>query len=164
MPQGCARMRMHAWRIDGVHLAFGLMILPTGVLQVVAGLVFHEKKLLITQRPADRHLGGLWEFPGGKVELGEDLRGALRRELCEELAIEVEVLDLLAEVTHAYPEKAVRLSFFQCRWIGGELRMIDCAAVAWVNPNELGSYVFPAADQELVLSLGQHPEWWDSGK
>ncbi len=139
------------------------MVSTTKVLQVVAGLVFHEKKLLITQRPEDRHLGGLWEFPGGKIEQGESSESALKRELLEELAIEVDVFELLGEVKHTYPEKSIQLSFFRCVWTGGNLQCVDCSAFAWVSPSGLGSYTFPEADRELLLKLHQHPEWWITG-
>src|SRR5690606_22981070 len=73
----------------------------TGI-EVSAGLVFRDGKLLITQRFADSHLGGLWEFPGGKRETNETFEQCLVRELREELGIEVEVLDLVQTITHAY--------------------------------------------------------------
>ncbi len=154
---------MHAWRMVTLNLVCSEMVSTTNLIQVVAGLVFHEKKLLITQRPLGRHLGGLWEFPGGKLEPGEGLVSALKRELLEELAIEVEVLELLGEVTHSYPEKSVRLSFFRCRWTGGDLQCIDCSAHAWVSLSELNSYLFPEADREMLLKMHQNPEWWITG-
>ncbi len=130
--------------------------------QVVAGLIFHRNRLLIAQRPVDRHLGGYWEFPGGKVENGEELIIALRRELKEELAIEVKVHGLMAEVTHTYPEKTVQISFFACSWSGGTIQLVDCAAIAWVTQSELGSFSFPEADRELLVKLSQQPSWWDT--
>src|SRR5258706_5532480 len=89
-------------------------------IDVAAALVFRNGKLLITQRHADAHLGGLWEFPGGKRHPGESFEDCLRRELMEELGIEVGVGKLLEEVTHAYPEKTVLLKFFLCRWMRHE--------------------------------------------
>src|SRR4029077_11924660 len=74
-------------------------------IEVAAGLVFRGGKLLITQRRADSHLGGLWEFPGGKREAAETFEECLARELREELGIEVAVEELVKEITHAYPEK-----------------------------------------------------------
>src|SRR5579864_724450 len=83
-------------------------------IEVSAGLVFRGGKLLITQRHADSHLGGLWEFPGGKREANETFEECLVRELREELGIEVEVGELLESLTHSYPEKTVALKFFRC--------------------------------------------------
>src|ERR1041385_284352 len=84
--------------------------------EVAAGLVFRNGKLLITQRHPEAHLGGLWEFPGGKREPDESFENCLARELREELGIEVEIGELVESVTHAYPEKTVRLKFFRCHW------------------------------------------------
>src|SRR5437773_2250204 len=84
------------------------------VVDVAAGLIFRDGKLLITQRRAGAHLGGLWEFPGGKREPNETFEECLVRELREELGIEVVVGELIESVTHAYPEKTVHLSFFRC--------------------------------------------------
>src|SRR5438552_8056365 len=98
------------------------------VIDVAAGLIFRDGKLLITQRPADAHLGGLWEFPGGKREPHESYKQCLARELREELGIEVEVGQLFETVTHEYPGKSVHLKFFLCRWKQHEPRPLGCAA------------------------------------
>src|SRR2546423_2979763 len=86
----------------------------THPIEVAAGLVFRAGSLLITQRRPQDHLGGLWEFPGGKREPAETFEECLRRELREELGIEVQVQGLLASVQHAYPEKTVLLQFYRC--------------------------------------------------
>lgn len=130
------------------------------VLPVVAGLVFRQGRLLISQRRPDDHLGGLWEFPGGKVESGEAPTEGLCRELREELDVEVEVGDLIAEVAHAYPERRVRIQFFRCRLLHGEPMPRHCAAVAWVTPAELDRYPFPAADARLLERLRTEPGLW----
>ena len=88
--------------------------------EVAAGLVFREGKLLITRRSAGGHLAGLWEFPGGKREPGETFEECLHRELREELGIEVQIDSLIEEIVHHYPERAVRLKFFRCRWLRHE--------------------------------------------
>src|SRR5712692_8874159 len=80
------------------------------ITEVAAGLVFRDGRLLITQRQAGAHLGGLWEFPGGKREGPESFQACLRRELREELGIEVEVGELVETITHQYPEKTVGLN------------------------------------------------------
>src|SRR5579864_8978438 len=86
------------------------------VIEVSAGLVFRDGKLLITRRHADTHLGGLWEFPGGKREPDETFEQCLVRELREELGIEVDVGNLVESLNHAYPKKTVVLKFYRCRW------------------------------------------------
>ena len=83
-------------------------------LNVSAGLVFRGGRLLITQRHPLAHLGGLWEFPGGKQQPDESAENCLIRELREELGIEVIVGELLETIEHVYPEKTVRLKFFRC--------------------------------------------------
>ena len=123
------------------------------IIEVAAGLIFRAGKLLITQRHSYAHLGGLWEFPGGKREPGETYEHCLRRELKEELAIEVEVGELYQEVLHAYPEKTVRLRFFICRLMQGDPQPLGCAAVRWVTREGLESYDFPAADAQLLSRL-----------
>lgn len=129
-------------------------------IHVSAGLVFREGKLLITQRPAAGHLGGLWEFPGGKCEPGETFEECLHRELREELGIEVEIGALVEELTHAYPEKTVRLKFFHCRWRTHEPQPLGCPAFAWITREELGGYSFPAADARLLGKLRLSPALW----
>jgi mutator protein MutT len=121
--------------------------------EVSAALIFHHGKLIITQRRADAHLGGLWEFPGGKRELDETSEQCLVRELREELGVEVEVGELFEEISHAYAEKSVRLKFFTCKLISGKPQPLDCAAFKWVEKSELADYEFPAADARLLDKL-----------
>ena len=129
-------------------------------IEVSAGLIFRSGQILITQRHADAHLGGLWEFPGGKREPGETFEQCLVRELREELGVTVAVGELVAELTHAYAEKTVRLKFFRCRLIAGEPQPLDCAAVKWVTPDELAAHEFPAADAKLLERLRSTAELW----
>jgi mutator protein MutT len=123
------------------------------VIEVSAALIFRHGKLLITRRHANVHLGGLWEFPGGKREPNETFEQCLIRELREELGVEVEVGKLFEEISHAYARKTVHLKFFTCKLISGELRTLDCAAFKWVAKMELADYEFPAADARLLEKL-----------
>jgi mutator protein MutT len=133
--------------------------MPT--LDVAAALVFHDGKLLITQRYADAHLGGLWEFPGGKREPNESFEVCLARELREELGIEVVVGGLVESLTHAYPEKTVHLKFYRCRWEKHEPQPLGCSAFKWVSAGELKDYAFPAADSRLLDKLRHDQEMWE---
>ena len=133
---------------------------PGTAIDVAAGLVFHRGKLLITQRRAADHLGGLWEFPGGKLDPGETFQGCLARELREELGIEISVGDELEDITHAYPEKTVRLKFFHCKLISGEAKAIHCDALEWVTREELANFQFPGADAQLLQILQRSPHLW----
>jgi 8-oxo-dGTP diphosphatase len=126
---------------------------PRDVVEVAAGLVFRNGLLLITQRPPDAHLGGLWEFPGGKRQAAESYEDCLRRELREELDIEVEIEGLYETITHEYPDKAVHLRFFRCVWRQNEPRALGVSDFAWVGKSQLGNYSFPAADNRLLGNL-----------
>jgi len=132
-------------------------------IEVAAGLVFRAGRLLITQRYHDAHLGGLWEFPGGKVEPGESFEECLARELAEELGISVKVGLLVESLTHSYPEKTVHLRFFRCEWLGGEPQPLGCNALAWVDPQALAQYSFPAADAKLLGKLTADRSLWGHG-
>lgn len=129
-------------------------------LEVAAGLVFRNGKLLITRRYDDAHQGGLWEFPGGKREPDETYEQCLARELREELGTVVEVGQLVDALTHAYPDKVVHLRFYACRWIKHEPEPLGCAEVAWVLPAELNLYQFPAADARLLEVLLKEASLW----
>lgn len=130
------------------------------LIEVSAGLVFRDGLLLITQRRSQDHLGGLWEFPGGKVECDESSEECLRRELREELGIEVEVHELVETIRHDYPEKSVQLRFFRCSLLENEPTAIGCATIAWVNAAQLANYEFPAADARLLEQLKISVDLW----
>jgi len=121
---------------------------------VVAAVVRDDQgRVLITQRPHDRHMGGLWEFPGGKVEPGEAPAEALARELREELALEVEVGAPLTFAVHEEPELRILLLFYTARIVGGTPAGVEGQSVRWVAASELPEYPTPPADAELVAQL-----------
>jgi 8-oxo-dGTP diphosphatase len=129
-------------------------------IEVAAGLLFREGKLLIAQRDAEDHLGGLWEFPGGKRHPGESFEQCLARELCEELGVSVSVGKLFESLTHEYPDLSVLLKFFLCRLNAGEPQPLGCAALKWVSQTELAAHEFPAADARLLRRLRNSPSLW----
>jgi mutator protein MutT len=133
-------------------------------IEVSAGLVFRRGLLLITQRRPQDHLGGLWEFPGGKRHPNESDEECLRRELLEELAIEVEIKELVETIEHEYPEKSVRLKFFRCVWRQHEPRALGCHDFAWVTREQLMNYAFPAADAQLLQKLQNTHELWSKAE
>ncbi|MCX8089649.1 MAG: 8-oxo-dGTP diphosphatase MutT [Verrucomicrobiae bacterium] len=130
-------------------------------IEVSAALIFRQGRLLITRRDAAAHLGGLWEFPGGKREPGESFEECLARELREELGVEVTVDEEVETVEHAYPERRVRIKFFRCRLIAGEPQPLGCAAIRWVRADELAQHAFPAADARLLERLRERAELWE---
>ena len=129
-------------------------------IEVAAALIFRGGKLLIAQRHASAHLGGLWEFPGGKRHADESFEECLARELREELGIEVTIGELLESITHHYPEKTVHLKFFRCQWKQHEPQALDCAAFRWITPGELGQYAFPEADALILQRLRERADLW----
>ncbi|MBK6765103.1 MAG: A/G-specific adenine glycosylase [bacterium] len=118
-----------------------------------AAIVRKNGRILITKRPEHGMLGGLWEFPGGKLEKDESLAECVRRELREELAIDVEVGELLISVKHAYTHFRITLHCFECIHTGGELKLIHAADAKWVRPAELANYAFPKADRVVLEKL-----------
>lgn len=129
---------------------------------VAAGVIFSGGKVLVTQRKAGTHLAGAWEFPGGKVEPGEDPRDALTRELREEIGVEAEAGEILDVSFHSYPERAVLLLFFETTLREGspEPQPLDIAALRWASAVELHEDDFPPADlsvlRKVKVALGAH--------
>ena len=122
-------------------------------LVVSAGLIMEEGKFLVTQRREDSSYALLWEFPGGKVKEGEDPREALRRELKEELDIEVEVGAIFEVVYQSYPEYPVLLLTYHCKIEKGTPKPIGCHDLRWVNLSELKKLAMPPADECIVNRL-----------
>ena len=120
---------------------------------IVAGVVRRRGRILIDRRPPEGLLGGLWEFPGGKVEPREPLRAALRREVREELGIDIRVEGPLLTVRHAYTHFRITLHVFECTWAAGAPRALGCAEFKWVRPGELTRYAFPAANHKIIAAL-----------
>jgi len=122
--------------------------------QIGVAVVWNEQgQILIDRRPQKGLLGGLWEFPGGKIEPGETVEDCIRRELQEELAIEVEVGDRLITIDHTYTHFKVTLNVFHCRHIGGEPQPIECDEVRWVDVAELEQFPFPKANGEIIEAI-----------
>ena len=107
-------------------------------------------RILIAKRPIDKHQGGLWEFPGGKVEAGESVQVALARELLEELGIEVTRAQPLIQVRHDYPDKQVLLDVWQVLEFRGEAHGAEGQPLAWVTAGELDDFEFPAANHPII--------------
>ena len=124
------------------------------LVHVAVGVILDgDRNILITRRAAHTHQGGLWEFPGGKVEKGESTVGALARELREELGIEIGRTSALLEVHHDYDDKAVLLDV-QVVWdFGGEARPLEGQPMAWVSLQELSEYSFPEANVPIVRAV-----------
>jgi 8-oxo-dGTP diphosphatase len=123
------------------------------VVEVTAAIVERAGRLLVTRRDPAKHLGGLWEFPGGKREPGESLEACLARELDEELGIRIRVGQRLAIVPWAYPDRRVLLHFFRCRIHRGRVEPREGQPYRWVTPRALRALPMPPADADLVARL-----------
>lgn len=111
-----------------------------------------DGRVLIAKRSMDKHQGGLWEFPGGKVETGEAVQVALARELLEELGIVVNQARPLIQVRHDYPDKQVLLDVWAVFGFTGEAHGAEGQPLAWVSPEELPGFSFPAANRPIVAA------------
>jgi len=122
--------------------------------QVTAAVIWNDDgRVLIAQRRAEDMLGGLWEFPGGRCETDETLAECLRREIREELDLEIAVGEPVTTVRHAYSHFRITLHAFHCRVVRGKPRALDCADFRWVQPGELARFPFSVADQKIIPSL-----------
>lgn len=128
------------------------------MLRVAVGVIADASgAILIARRPDHVHQGGLWEFPGGKMEPGEEAPAALRRELYEELGIVARAAEPLLQVVHAYPDRTVLLDVWRVTDWSGEPRGREGQPLAWTRPERLGDFVFPAADEAIIARLRQAP-------
>lgn len=126
---------------------------------IVIGVVLSDGRILIQQRVGDPAMDGLWELPGGRVELGEKHTTALMREIAEETGLEVEVSGLLVAMSHTYPDRRVTLYVYGCTLTGDEQAAKSTASVSgtrWVTPGEYRELPMPAANPAILAAL----DWW----
>jgi 8-oxo-dGTP diphosphatase len=119
----------------------------------VAVIINSDGHILIAKRPEHVHQGGLWEFPGGKVEAGESLELALKRELQEELGIELQACEPLLEIHHDYPDKQVFLEVCSVTAFSGEAYGREQQPIRWVSAASLSEYDFPVANQPIIEAI-----------
>ncbi|WP_372748732.1 8-oxo-dGTP diphosphatase MutT [Litorivivens sp.] len=120
---------------------------------VAAGVVVKSGSVLIAQRHANAHQGGLWEFPGGKLESGESVEAALGRELNEEMGVTVRQCRPLMQVAHDYGDKSVLLDFLLVEDFSGQPQGREGQRWLWCPLSELTTYAFPEANQPVVDHL-----------
>jgi A/G-specific adenine glycosylase len=128
------------------------------VVEVVAAVIEEDGLFLLTRRLAGTHLAGMWEFPGGKIEPGETHAAALRREIREELGLEIEVGQLITTVKHAYTHFKITLHAFCCRLLEGEPRALGVADWRWVTLAEVDAFPFPRTDLKIIEVLRNKKE------
>ena len=125
----------------------------------VAALIWQGDKFMICQRPAHKARGLLWEFVGGKVELGETKEQALIRECQEELAVTLSVGDIFMDVVHEYPDLTVHLTLFNATIADGEPQKLEHNDIKWIMPSEIPNYDFCPADEEILERLLKQSQW-----
>lgn len=125
-------------------------------LEIAIALVWDERRLLVTQRPAGSHLEGRWEFPGGKLEPGETPESCAVREVLEEVGLSVVSFARRSPIRHSYSERTVLLHPIDCSLRGGELRLLQVSDARWVLPHELATLPFPEANRGLLAQLVAH--------
>ena len=123
--------------------------------QVAAAIIVNDGKFLIAQRAAHETNGGLWEFPGGKQEPGESLEQCLKREIFEELALDIDVHDFLFTITHQYEKQKISLHFFLCTILNGAPTCKDVQDWRWIERSEFAEYTFADADRKAIVRLNE---------
>jgi mutator protein MutT len=121
--------------------------------QIAIGIVRYQGKILIDLRPEHVPLGGLWEFPGGKVKAEETLEQCVHREVLEEVGLDIKVIEPLVFVRHNYPDFSIDLTAFLCEASSDQAQAIACQEVRWVLPEELTNYTFPPANAAILEAL-----------
>ena len=119
----------------------------------VAVIRNEQGQILIDRRPAKGLLGGLWEFPGGKIEAGETVEDCIHREILEELGIEIAVDEHLITINHAYTHFRVTLTVHNCRYLTGEPQPLACDEIRWVSLDEIDQFPFPKANSQIIDAL-----------
>jgi len=119
---------------------------------VVAAVIQKDGKFFLAQRAETMHLGGQWEFPGGKLEEGETHEEALKREIMEELCIEIKVGELMGEAVHKYPERSriVHLYFYAAEHTGGVITLLEHQQMKWLEKNELQTVEIAEGDKTFI--------------
>lgn len=121
--------------------------------EVALALIWRSGCVLITRRPGEAHLGGLWEFPGGKCRAGETPEACAEREALEEVGVRCRALRRRPPLGFAYPERTVLLHPVDCEYVGGPPRALEVTEWKWIHPSELKDFTFPPANQPLIDEL-----------
>lgn len=117
------------------------------MIEVVAGVIYKDSKFLIAQRNLKKAQGGLWEFPGGKLEPNESAEDALKREIKEEFDADIEVEKYIGECVHHYPEKDIKLMFYKANLISENLTLLEHESCAWITKGDKEKFEFAGADK-----------------
>ena len=122
--------------------------------QIGVAVIWNQTgQILIDRRKVGGTMGGLWEFPGGKIELGETVAECIVREISEELAIEITVGEELISIEHTYPTFQITLIVHRCQYISGTPQPIESDEIRWVEVNDLNNYKFPDANVAIIRAI-----------
>lgn len=119
------------------------------MVEVVTGIIYKDDKFLIAQRNLKKAQGGLWEFPGGKLEVGETPEDALVREIKEEFNADIKVEGFVGENIHHYPEKDIKLMFYKARLIGENIEALEHEDFKWITKEDRDNFEFAGADRKV---------------
>ncbi|HWP95629.1 MAG TPA: 8-oxo-dGTP diphosphatase MutT [Syntrophomonadaceae bacterium] len=123
------------------------------IIDVTAAILIKERTVLIAQRPINDQLAGYWEFPGGKIEHGEQPEECLAREMREEFSINIEVREFFGSSYFEYQDKKIRLLAYLCKWMEGQMQSTSHESYVWATSQDLETYNFASADIPLVGCL-----------
>ncbi len=123
------------------------------LVQVAAGIIRRNGRYLIARRKMGSTYEGFWEFPGGKRSAGESLEDCLKREIREELGVDVSVKNLVHEALYPYPDSTTIIYFYNCTIRTGKIKPLGCQEFRWVTPFELPTFSFPPANVPLIIEL-----------
>lgn len=122
--------------------------------EVTAAIIVHNNRVLIARRGPGQKLAGKWEFPGGKIEVGETPEACLVREIKEELGVEIEIDEFFGESLYRYEAGEIRLLGYKAKWVAGDIKTTVHSEIRWIGQDELGDYDFAPADLPFVEKLG----------
>ncbi len=151
----CPLNNMCEGRLQGIEQALPVKPVKKALphYDVTAAVIRQDGKVLIAQRPLEGMLGGLWEFPGGKMEAGETLTQCLCREIEEELGVVIEVGQPVATIKHSYTHFKITLHAFSCRLLKGSPQALGVADWRWVSLAEINAFPFPRTDLKIIAAL-----------
>ena len=123
--------------------------------RVAVGVIWKKNKILITKRPERGLLGGLWEFPGGKIKGGEGAKKCIIREINEELGVGVQPTKFLKQISHTYTHYSITLDAYSCDYVDGRLKALGCSDWRWIDPKDVSRFPFPAANHKIFDVLNR---------
>jgi A/G-specific adenine glycosylase len=124
--------------------------------KIAVGLIWKENKILISKRHSNAMLGGLWEFPGGKIKKGESAKECVKREIKEELSVNVSVGKKIDTIKHAYTHFTIELTAYHCQYESGEAARVDCADFKWIKTRQIDSLPFPKANHKIFNKIPEN--------